>query len=262
MRDWILHYRIIVANSAMAALALGAVVTLRTQLAAAVAVILAAGAMNALLVRVVLRGDALRRQQRELYSWLLREAEAERMRVADEIRESAAQRLAALVTTVRDESVRGEARAVMQQLVDTAETLRPPRLELLGLEGALEWHARVLEGRHAVAIAVSTGDSVREIDARDTIGVYRLCEDVLDTLARCDARSLNVRIAVAGDVVTACIGVTPAALTCSPAERFRLTERAACLGGNLVIEHCAEDTLVRITVPVTETHGYDPRTAG
>ncbi|MGQ0560424.1 MAG: hypothetical protein ACT443_00965, partial [Gemmatimonadota bacterium] len=91
-----IFYKVILANSAMAFVVIATLLTLRDQLLTAGVIVVACGVINALLVRAALTVDTLRQQQRELFAWSLNRTEAERSRVARELQDGAAQRLAAL----------------------------------------------------------------------------------------------------------------------------------------------------------------------
>ncbi|MFW6039839.1 MAG: histidine kinase [Gemmatimonadota bacterium] len=109
-----------------------------------------------------------RRRLRELASQATRAAEAERKRIACELHDDTAQRLAALklrLKVVGEMDVPGERRALLEEvraeLTDalahvrlTAHALRPETLEDLGFGPALRLHARRLEEQHEARISV------------------------------------------------------------------------------------------------------------
>ena len=250
-----IFFKVILANSAMALTVIVALLTMHDMRLTALLIVVASGVVNALLVRTALTVDALRAQQRELFAWTLHRSEEERSRVAHGLQAGAAQRLAALALHSRaDDAVAGEAAAVMQELCDTVLTLQPPRMQLLGLEGALSWYGEAVERRLGVAVRVSVRGDLAWLDPQLRMGIYRAIEDVIETLARCHPASIDLGIAASGQAVAASVRAHPAQgatdrCDFTDAERFRLGERVACLGGQLHISRPPDGTIVHITIP-------------
>jgi signal transduction histidine kinase len=259
-----IFYRIVFANTAMAGIVIGTLATLGTQ-AVAVVVVLASGVVNALLVGAALKVDGLRRQQRDLFAWSLNEAERERGRVAYEIRESAAQRLAALMLAPQ-EAVKSEAAAVMQELVETAETLQPPRIEFLGLSGALAFYAQSIERRLGLQVRITTDGPLEALDTNVALGLYRMLEDTVETMARHLPVGIDVCIAATRETVATSLwfyGTHERPVEFTDSEVFRLKERAACLGGTLEIAGTMDSICVHVTTPIREPNArYDSRLVG
>lgn len=256
-----IYYKVIMANSAMALAVIGTLLVWHDQTAAVATVVVTAGVVNALLVRTALSVETLRRQQRELFAWTLDQTEAERSRVAREIHDGAAQRLAALVLQLSGNgAVSSEAAAVMNDLCDTAQTLQPPGMRLLGLAAALHWFARNITARTGLEVDLTVEGPVQQVEGTTALGFYRVVEDILETAANeaAERAELSV-IATSSSLVLA--GRIQHVFTRS--EHFRLAERAALLGGALECTTAGGDTVLRLTIPTREHHvGYDSRLAG
>lgn len=260
-----IFYRIVIANTAMAGTVIVTLALFGTE-AVALLVVLASGLINALLVNAALKVDGIRKQQRELFAWSLNEAEAERGRVAYEIRESTAQRVAAMMLAATGHEMKSEAAAVMQELVETAERLQPPRIQFMGLPGALSWYARSVEQRQGMSVRLTMDGPLDRLEPEVTLGLYRMLEDVVETMARHFPPSLEIAIVATEDMVASSICSVVAGksqLLFTNAEEFRLSERAACLGGSLDIARRADSTTVHVTTPTQEAHArYDSRLVG
>jgi signal transduction histidine kinase len=256
-----IYYKVILANSAMALAVITTLLLWHDQTIAVAAVVVTAGVVNAILVRTALSVNALHRQQRELLAWTLDRTEAERTRVVREIHDGAAQRLAALLLQLPgDRDISSEAAAVMNDLCETARTLEPPGMRLLGLAAALRWLAGTIERRTGLAVELSIDGPLQDVDGATALGFYRVVEDILETAASQAAEhgQLSV-VATASNLVLA--GSIQHVFNRS--EHFRLAERAALLGGVLDCSHTESETAIRLTIPYRESHvGYDSRLAG
>ena len=261
LRGMPIYYKVIMANSVMAVAVIGTLLFWHDQKVAVATVVVTAGVVNALLVRTALSVDALRRQQRELFAWTLDQSEAERHRVAREIHDGAAQRLAALLLQLSgDRAVSTEAAAVMNDLCETAQTLQPPGMRLLGLPGALQWYARAIQARTGLTVDLTIDGNLQNVDGTVALGFYRVVEDLLETAANEAAEYAELSVvATTSSLVLA--GRIQHVFTRS--EHFRLAERAALLGGALECSQTERETVIRLTIPNRENHvGYDSRLAG
>jgi signal transduction histidine kinase len=179
-----IYYKVILANSAMALTVIATLLFWHDQAIAVATVVVTAGVVNALLVRTALSVETLQRQQRELFAWTLDQTEAERTRVAREIHDGAAQRLAALLLQLSgDHPVSSEAAAVMNDLCETAQTLQPPRMQLLGLAAALQWYAGAIEARTGLVVDLTIDGDLQPVEGTVALGFYRVVEDILETAA-------------------------------------------------------------------------------
>jgi signal transduction histidine kinase len=263
-----IFYKVIVANSASALVVICTLVLFREARVAAAGVVLACGLINALLVRTAFAVEAHRRQQRELFAWTLRESEKERGRVASAIHDDVAQRLAALLLHMSaDRDVSRETARAMQDLCDTAETLRPGRLALLGLKGALTWLVQDVRRRAGVPVDLTADEGCEQLDQELALQLYRLIEDTITTLALPAPDRIDVRIAYTGaTVATSVCGHARGSDASEPLARtdeFRLTERAACLGGTAAFGRRGDSFEAYYVIPTRESHErHDSRLAG
>lgn len=264
-----IFFKVILANSAMALIVVAALLTLQDRWVMTLLIVAASGVVNALLVRGALTVDSLRAQQRELFAWTLDRTEEERSRVARGLQDGPAQRLAALaLLSGGDRAIAGEAKAVMEELYDTVLTLQPPRMQLLGLEGALTWYGESLERRLGVDVRVTIRGDLNWLGPALRMGIYRAIEDVIETLARSHPSHIDLSIAASADAVAASIRAHTDSDAAEPpgfteTERFRLSERVACLDGRLHITRGPSSTFIHITIPQREHHGgYDSHSAG
>jgi signal transduction histidine kinase len=257
-----IYYRVIVANSVMALTVIATLLLFQTAMVAGV-VVVACGMTNALLVRAAFQVDQQTRKQRQLLAWTLNESEKERSQLAYELQENAAQRLAALLLKVKgDPAVSGEAAAVMQDLCATAQTLQPPTIGLLGLNGALKWYAQSVQQRLGMQLDVTADESVVFLDRSLALAIYRMVQDVVETAAADAPKRIDVSVTTTGTLLHVSVDV-PRILT--QAEHFRVAERAALLGGQLRMSHHDKQAFVNITIPMEAepSHGrYDSRLAG
>jgi signal transduction histidine kinase len=256
-----IYYKVIVANSAMALTVIVTLLAFRTTLVAAV-VVVGCGLTNALLVRAAFHVEKHRLKQRQLLAWTLSQSEKERARVAGQLQDDAAQRLAALaIKSSGQRAIADEAAAIMEQLCSTAETLRPPGMQLLGLEAALSWYTRSLQRRFGITVRLSLDESVETLDPALALGIYRILEDVLDSAAR---QGEDVDLTVSHTATETAV-VLRLAHALTGTEHFRLVERTALLGGETEITKRRSQTVVRITIPLQERRnhvGHDSRLAG
>ncbi len=144
------------------------------------------------------RALARRTQQlEELTHLVLRAQEDERRRVARELHDEAGQALTAVKIEL-DLAGRTESSALVGQVLDqirnVSNLLRPPALDDLGLEPALEALARDFERR--TAIAVDCGLALRgpACSPEVQVAVYRVIQEALTNVARhSGARRVRVR---------------------------------------------------------------------
>lgn len=247
-----IFYKVVVANSAMAGIVIATLLLLHDDVLAVGTVVVGCGIVNTLLVRAAFSVDHLRAQQREVLAWTISESERERGRVAAEIHDGAAQRLAVLMLRAPgDHRVSTEAAAVIQELCDTASTLQPPGMGLLGLEGALKWYARSLKQRHGMDVEMAVDCPANATAPATALGVYRLVEDALAAAAMAGAEHAGVFVRCSATHLALSVRV-PYRYTGS--ELFRLTERVALLNGSLHTTPDDADTVMRITIPIREHH--------
>jgi signal transduction histidine kinase len=153
------------------------------------------------------------RRMRELSQQLVATQEEERKKLSRELHDHVGQVLTALrmelgsIDRLRAPGDVALARAVAEsrQLVDNmvrtvrdlALGLRPSMLDDLGLQPALEWHARDFTRRYGLPVDLAvTGDLTRLADPYATC-VYRVVQEALTNCVR-HARASRIRVTVAG----------------------------------------------------------------
>lgn len=247
-----IFYKVVLVNSTMAGTVIATLLLLHDDVLAVGAIVVGCGVVNALLVRAAFSVDHLREQQREVLAWTISESERERSRVAAEIHDGAAQRLAVLMLRAPDDrSVSAETAAVMQELCDTASTLQPPGMGLLGLDGALKWYARSLQQREGMEVELAVDCPANATAPETALGIYRLVEDALGSAAIAGAAEAGILVRCSETHLALSVRVP---YTYTSSERFRLTERVALLRGILHSTRDEADTVMRITIPLREHH--------
>lgn len=210
---------------------------------------------------------------RGLASRATRAAEAERKRIAQELHDDTAQRLAALKVRVRvvadatDPAIRSELLeemsaeldAALKQVRLTAHGLRPDTLEELGLAPALRQHARRIEEQHGVDISIGALPQDIRLEAGAELAFYRIVQEALLNAARhADASSVMVEWAPSPDELTAIVrddgrGFDVDAVL-SRRDRlglFGMMERAAYQGGAVEIDSRPNHgTRIRVVIPL------------
>ena len=219
------------------------------------------------------RDVSLQKRLRDFGAGALRASEDERARIARDLHDDTAQRLATVLVRLRllENEVEGDdalARLdeIRTALQDTAEGirriargLRPPELEDAGLESALRSHARMLrEGRGVdVLLDVHSVDEYLTPDGR--LILYRIVQEALNNVvrhagvpqARVTIRHEDGRIT--GIVEDQGTGFFPQhlALEGRGLGLLGMQERAVMLGGNVSVESLpGQGTRVRLDIPI------------
>lgn len=217
-----------------------------------------------------------RNRQRVLASRALAAAEEERKRVSLDLHDKTAQTLAGLLVqlslmkSVQDDAVRAEllkeasdqAAFAMDEVYRVVQALRPPALELLGLRGAVETHARALAEASGIEIEVTGTDVKGALDEETEIATYRILQEALsNVLKHSGASRAVVRFERARDGVVATIedngvGFAPdEVLRHGPSlGLFGMHERASYLGGRVEVRSGPGGTAIEVQIPVTEEH--------
>lgn len=221
-----------------------------------------------------------RRRLRRLASEATRAAEAERRRIAQELHDDTAQRLASVLVrlkllanaadsgsvgdpdarTAGLAELRKEIDATLRQVRRTAEALRPEALEQLGLVPALLRHARQLEEAHDITISIAPLPVARARSSSDVeLALYRIVQEALGNAARhSGAGHVSVEWSTSADRLTARVeddgsGFDVAA-TLARGDRlglFGMFERASFQGGSVEIDSApGRGTTVTATLPV------------
>jgi PAS domain S-box-containing protein len=203
----------------------------------------------------------------------LRATEDERRRIARELHDDTAQRLATLILRVgtlarqRDhdermslfEQVRGEIVDAAEGVKRMARGLRPPELEELGLELALQAHARTMRETDVFEVEIEPGGVDPCLDETGKLVLYRIIQEAVSNARRhSGARKVHVRLARERDSVVAEVvdhGSGFALAGAVHAERglglLGMQERATMVGGRVIVESApGKGTRVRTTIPV------------
>lgn len=149
------------------------------------------------------------RRLRDFSERALLAAEDERTRIARELHDDTAQRLATLVLRVRevaDEADEEGRRRVLEQLraelVETAEGikrmargLRPPEIADLGLSAAVQAHVRRMSQDRRVDIALDVEPGVALGDPAAELAVYRIVQEALANACR-HGGGIGVRVSL------------------------------------------------------------------
>jgi PAS domain S-box-containing protein len=230
------------------------------------------------LVISVVRDLTERRRLRSFGADAVRAAEEERRRIARELHDDTAQRLAAMILRLRVleksveetdlsgalEEVREELHRVVDGVRRIARGLRPPELEDVGLEAALRAHVRerVPEGR----VRLDLGDRGTRLPDDVALSIYRIAQEALgNALRHSQADVIVLRTAERDgafvlEVMDDGAGFDPSRLA-DPGAGLGLVgmrERAAAVEGSLeVVSSPGDGTRVRLKVPLPENP--DPR---
>lgn len=216
---------------------------------------------------------ANRRQLRRLASEATRAAESERRRIALELHDDTAQRLASVLVRMKIVSgmedpaaldsaladLRDEVDGVLRQVRRTAQALRPEALEEMGLVPAIRHHARQLEEEYGVEVTVEPPPRTESrLSADGELALYRIVQEALGNAARhSGSGQVAVAWATSEDELTARVddggsGFDVAA-TLARGERlglFGMMERASYQGGHVEIESTpGRGTSVIATMP-------------
>ncbi len=217
-----------------------------------------------------------RKRLQDFSAGAMRASEEERQRIARELHDDTAQRLATLLLRVRllamekDAATRAERFGELrEEILETAEGvkriargLRPPELEEVGLATALHAHLRTL--REAAGLDVEADiDPVDRLLAPDSrLALYRVVQEALSNVVRHSGASrARLRLTVDDGFVRAVIEDAGRGFSEDRvAERggglglVGMQERAQMIGGRVTIESTpGEGTRIRIDVPATAT---------
>ena len=124
--------------------------------------------------------------------------EEERLRIARELHDDTAQRLAALLLQLRGvekevgegplseqiDAIRSELVETLEDLRRIARGLRPPALGELGLSAAVRAHARELEERFSGSIHVQVEGELPELGSDSELAAYRIIQEALTNVVR------------------------------------------------------------------------------
>ena len=198
--------------------------------------------------------------------------EEERQRIARELHDDTAQRLATLILRVRRLALEPDAHAraalledIRDEVVETTEGvkriargLRPPEIEELGLALAITAHARSLGESTGLSVDTELASLEHEIDDTAKLAIYRIVQEALSNVRRhAESSGALVRLCVEGGKVVAEV-VDRGKGFAAPQAMDRgaglglvgMRERATMVGGILTIESVpGAGTRVRVSLP-------------
>ncbi len=204
----------------------------------------------------------------------LRATEEERQRIARELHDDTAQRLATLILRVRRLAMEADPTArtdmledVRDEIVDATEGvkrmargLRPPEIEELGLELAITAHVRSLREGADFEVDTELGDVDSYLGDTAKLALYRIIQEALSNARRHgQAQGALVRLYLQGSKVIAEVVDLGSGFLASQAMEgggglglVGMRERATMIGGMLTIDSVpGEGTTVRVAVPVS-----------
>ncbi len=220
------------------------------------------------LVISVVRDVTERQRLRDFGVGALRAAEDERQRIARELHDDTAQRLAALLVRLQvlaregDEEARvGQLEGIREDVLQTAEAvrriargLRPPVLEDMGVTAAIRSHVDALRQAYELDIELEThGEPRLPPDAE--LALYRIVQEALANVVRhAGATAVRVRVRQEDEGVVARVEDDGRGFRPETAEGglgvVGMRERARHAGGRLTIESApGEGTRIRIEIP-------------
>jgi PAS domain S-box-containing protein len=224
-------------------------------------------------VLATIRDVSLRKRLRDFGAGALRATEDERARIARELHDDTAQRLATILVRLRllergikDLDVLDRLHEIRGALQDTcdgvrriARGLRPPELEDAGLESALVATARRLrDGRNLeVALEVETVDHCLTPDGK--LVLYRIVQEALNNVARhANSTRAEVRLRLSEGMIHCEVcdegqGFVPGHVDADGRGMgiVGMQERAAMIGGDVIVRsQPGAGTCVLVRIPV------------
>jgi two-component system sensor histidine kinase UhpB len=213
---------------------------------------------------------------RDVAARALGAAEEERKRIARELHDETAQRLAALLIRLRIlrtsadagamdaglETLRAEIGEALEGVRRYARGLRPPALDELGLVPAIESHVRSLSEATGLAIDAAADPEVDGLlPPEGELAVYRIVQEALSNVVRhSGARRVAVRVGREPGLVVVTVrddgrGFSPRDVMSEDGGGlglFGMQERAGYLGGRVeVTSRPGAGTRVRAEIPAT-----------
>ena len=216
-----------------------------------------------------------RKRLQDFSEGMLRATEDERRRIARELHDDTAQRLATLMLRVRvlaeepdEESRSSLLEEIRQEIVETVEGvkriargLRPPELSEVGLAAALQSHLRGLREGAGLDVDLEVGLVDPFLDSNERLLIYRVVQEALSNVMRhADVRVARLVVGVDNGSVFAEVSDSGQGFELGRSPEgggglglLGMQERATMFGARLTIETApGEGTRVRIELPKTE----------
>lgn len=222
----------------------------------------------------IVRDVTERKRMRDFSEGALRSVEEERQRIARELHDDTAQRLATLMLRVRLLALEsdGARRAqgleeLREQILEAAEGvkriargLRPPELEEVGLRTALQAHLRGLREGAEFGVEVDMDPVEHLLDLEGKLCLYRVIQESLSnalrhsgaTRARVTVRAGNGRVVAVVEDEGRGFAASRIAAGGGGLGLVGMQERALMLGGRVTVDSApGEGTRVRIELPTS-----------
>lgn len=225
------------------------------------------------LVIATVRDVTQRKQLRDLGVAALRAAETERKRIARELHDDTAQRLAALLIRLRVierdaaagdvldrlQAFREELAACAEGVRRIARGLRPPELEDAGLVAALRAHARALREGTGLDVELDADPVDDLLDPEGRLVLYRVVQEALANVSKhSGATTARVHVRRGEDAVV--VSVTDEGRGFREGQQSALggglglvgmQERAGGVGGRVRVQSAeGQGTTVTVTLPL------------
>lgn len=227
------------------------------------------------LVLAVVHDITDRLRLREFGAGVMQGAEEERQRIARDLHDDTAQRLASLLMRLQmarrsDDPDRREALLVemRDEILQASEGvrrilrgLRPPALEEVGLVAAVRAHARTVLSDLEVEIEADAADVDALLDADAKLALYRIIQEAVSNITRhAEASTVRIRIATEAGMVRAVVVDDGRGFVAHRGEPgagrglglLGMRERATLLGGRLAVRSVpGEGTRVQVEIPAS-----------
>lgn len=215
-----------------------------------------------------------RQRLRDFSEGALRSVEEERQRIARELHDDTAQRLAALLVHLRilsrvedPEERQAGLEEIRQEILETAEGvkriargLRPPELQDVGLASAVRAHARGLRESTGLEVEVDMDEVDHLLSDEGKLALYRIVQESLSNVVRhSGAGQATVVVRAHADSVRAVVRDPGRGFSRERAEEqggglglVGMQERAVMLGGHVSVQSSpGEGTQVEIELPAS-----------
>lgn len=224
-------------------------------------------------VMATVRDVTLRKRLRDFGAGALRATEDERARIARELHDDTAQRLATILVRLRllerridDDDILMRMDEIRDAIQETAEGvrriargLRPPELEDAGLESAVRANARRLREGRGMEVVVAMDPVDRFLTPDGKLVVYRIVQEALNNVARhAHVPRARVEIRESKGLITCIVedegqgfATEQMAMNGGGMGILGMQERAAMLGGDVAVDsRPGEGTRVIVRIPV------------